>query len=102
MRPENLFDKIGAAIGFEDIDFDDHPEFSKAFILKGKNEEAIRHFFDAEMLELFTERQGIYVESAPGVFIYLKGGRKKPEQIREFMNDGYAVYAAFAERMSRS
>jgi hypothetical protein len=101
LRPEGLFDKIGAAIGFQDIDFDDHPEFSKSFALKGENEQAIRHFFDAKMLELFAKRKKICVESRPGVFIYLSGGRKKPEQIRDFMSEGYTIYSAFAERLSR-
>lgn len=102
LRPEGLFDKIGAAIGFQDIDFDHHPGFSKSFVLKGDNEHAIRRFFDEEMLKMFAERKGISVESAPGVFIFLRGGRKKPAQIREFMAEGYAVYSAFAERLSRA
>lgn len=101
LRPEGLFDKIGAAIGFQDIDFDDHPEFSDSFVLKGDNEEAIRRFFDTEMLETFAQRKGIYVESAPRVLIYLRGGRKKPEQIQEFMDEANAVCSAFAKRLLR-
>lgn len=72
-------DKIGAAIGFQDIDFDNHPEFSRSFVLKGENEQAIRHFFDTKMLELFAKRKKSCVESRPGVFIYLRGGRKFPK-----------------------
>ena len=101
MRPEHFFDKVGAAMGFQDIDFDEHPEFSKSFVLQGEDEQAIRAFFDTEMLEFLAQRKGSYIESAPGVFIYLRGGRKKPAQLREFIDEGYAVYGAFAERMSR-
>ncbi len=102
MRPEGFFSKIGAALGMQDIDFDDHPEFSKSFVLKGENEAAIRKFFDAKLLDFLAARKKSYIESAPGVFIFVHRGRKKPEQIKELMNDGYAVYAAFAERLSRS
>jgi hypothetical protein len=102
LRPENLFHKIGAAIGFQDIDFDDHPEFSEWFVLKGENEAAIRSFFDNELLDFFTQRKGTYIESAPGVFIYLYGGRKRPEQMREFITNGYMIYSTFAQRLSRN
>jgi hypothetical protein len=102
MRPEHFFDKVGAAMGLQDIDFSSHPEFSASFVLQGEDEQAIRGFFDREMLEFFAQRKGSYIESAPGVFIYLRGGRKKPAQLREFIDEGYAVYAGFAQRMART
>ena len=102
LKPEGFFDKIGAAIGFQDIDFDENPEFSKAFTLKGDDEPAIRTFFDSKMLTEFLQHQGLAVESDRGLFIYYQTGRKKPEEIRPFMADGYAIYSAFAERLSRS
>ena len=102
LKPEGFFDKVGAAIGFQDIDFDENPEFSKAFTLKGDDEPAIRTFFDREMLAEFVKHQGVAVESDRGLFIYYQTGRKKPEEIRQFMTDGYAIYSAFAERLERS
>lgn len=102
MRPENLFDWFGSAIGLQDIDFDEHPEFSKSFVLKGENEEAIRKFFDIPLLDFFAEKKGITFEGAPGTFIYMHGGRKKPEELSNYLKEGYSVYAAFVERLSRS
>lgn len=102
LRPEGLFDKIGSAIGLQDIDFAENAAFSKMFVLQGDNEPAIRTFFDNEMLEFLTTRKGCYIECRDGVFIYLRGGRKKPEQIHEFMQEGYAVYTSFVERIERS
>ena len=102
LRPEGFFDKIGAMFGFQDINFDENPEFSRSFVLKGENEAAIRSFFDNEMLDLFTQRKGISVECCPGLFIYMQGGRQRPEQIRDFMNDGFGLYSAFVERQNRS
>ena len=94
LSPEGLFDKIGAAIGFQDIDFDEHPEFSKSFVLKGEDEPAIRKFFDREKLEFFAQRKESYIETAHSFFIYTRDGRKKPEQIRKFLKEGHAVYTA--------
>ena len=94
LSPEGLFSKIGAAIGFQDIDFDEHSEFSKSFVLKGEDEPAIRNFFDRDKLEFFAQRKESYIETAHSFFIYTRDGRKKPEQIREFLKEGYSVYTA--------
>ena len=94
LSPEGLFNKIGAAIGFQDIDFDEHPEFSKTFVLKGEDEPAIRNFFDRDKLEFFAQRKESYIETAHSFFIYTRDGRKKPEQIREFLKEGHSVYTA--------
>ena len=103
MRPESLFDIVGSALGFQDIDFTDHPQFSKAFVLKGGDEPAIREFFDRPLLDFFAERRGICFECSPGLFIYFRGGtRKKPAELREYLGEGYSVYAAFVERLSRT
>lgn len=46
MRPQNLFDALGKVFGGQDIDFAEDPEFSKAFVLQGGNESAVRSKFD--------------------------------------------------------
>lgn len=102
MRPESLLDWFGSALGFQDIDFDEHPQFSKMFVLKGENEAAIRNFFDMEILDFFAERKGITFEGFPGQFIYFKGGRTtKPDDMRTYLEEGYSVYAAFMARLER-
>ena len=102
MRPEHLFDWVGSALGFQDIDFDDHPNFSKTFVLKGEEETTVREFFDNELLDFFAEKKGITFEGSPGRFIYFKGGRKtKIEDMRAYLEEGYSVYSAFMQRLSR-
>jgi len=61
------------------IDFEKHPEFSDSFVLTGNDEQAVRSFFDEKLLDLFVQHKGTCVESAPGVFIYFRNGRRKPE-----------------------
>jgi hypothetical protein len=96
--PEGLLSKLGAMVGAQDIDFDEHPEFSKSFVLKGDDESAIRDFLDIEKLEFFAERKGAYMETAADRFVYFRGKRRKPEQIRELMTAGYTAYAMFGGR----
>ncbi|TET31437.1 MAG: hypothetical protein E3J72_22225 [Planctomycetota bacterium] len=38
IRPEGLWDKLAGAVGFNDIDFADSPEFSKKFYVKSPDE----------------------------------------------------------------
>ena len=45
LSPENIFHKIGGAFGYQDIDFERFEEFSKRYLLRGKDEEAIRKTF---------------------------------------------------------
>ena len=63
MRPEGMFDKIGSALGFQDIDFESHELFSRSFVLQGSNEEAIRQYFDQSVLDFFAAKPGISVEA---------------------------------------
>ena len=101
LRPEGFFDKIGATLGFQDIDFDEHPEFSRMFVLKGRDETMIRQFFDVELLDHFSHQKKARVEAQPGLFIYLRGGRQKPEEVKQLMTDGYTVYKWFSDRSSK-
>lgn len=101
LRPENFFDFFGSALGFQDIDFDRHPHFSKMYVLKGPDEQAIRDFFNDEVLDFFTHLNGISFEGEVGRFIYFVRGRKKTEQLQELMNDGYSIYTTLAKQTER-
>jgi hypothetical protein len=99
LRPEGWF---GSALGFQDIDFDNHPEFSKLFVLKGENEASVREFFDDQILDFFVQRKGITFEGASGVFVYCRRRtRTSVQDIRKYLEEGYAVYSGFMERLSR-
>ena len=50
LRPENLFHRMLSALGYQDIDFGQRPEFSRQYILRGQDEAAIRQTFDDRVL----------------------------------------------------
>lgn len=102
LRPEGVFQKVGAALGMQDIDFEGHPEFSNSFVLTGDDEHSVRRFFDAELLEsLGQQRKEICVETTPELLIYHCGGRRKAEEVHELMNESRMIHSVFAERLSR-
>ncbi|NJL13274.1 MAG: hypothetical protein HC913_09915 [Microscillaceae bacterium] len=50
LSPENLVDKVWQSVGYEDIDFEGHPDFSERFKLMGEAKEAIRYLFQAGLV----------------------------------------------------
>ena len=99
MRPENMFDKIGSALGFQDIDFESHPLFSKSFVLQSSDETAIRQYLTPSLLEFFQTKLGISVEAQSGtMFFYRSGRRIKPEQIKDNLTQAYEVFGVMVDQ----
>ncbi|HEY5648989.1 MAG TPA: hypothetical protein VIU33_05790 [Nitrospiria bacterium] len=88
LRPEGGVDRIKAAFGFRDINFEGYPEFSGQYHLSGENEEAVRSVFNERVLYFFRERAGWTVESGGGwLAVYREGHRTKLEDYRKFIED---------------
>jgi hypothetical protein len=96
LRPENVWHKIGAWFGYQDIDFESHPAFSSKYLLRGSNEEAVRRLFTAEVLEFYESTPGLSTEGAGNTLLYYRHSvREKPEALRSFMEDGFKVLSLY-------
>lgn len=96
VRPEGFFHKVGGAFGYQDIDFESHPEFSKTYLLRGENESAIRECFDDDLLTFFETQSKISVEGVGDQLMFYRSGKRiKPGEIQQFMQDGFHVFAQF-------
>jgi hypothetical protein len=92
LAPENLFHKIGQAFGYQDIDFDSNPEFSRAYLVRGRDEDAIRTALYPQALSYFMEHEGWTVEVRSGtVGIYHAGRRLRVEEVRSFVEEAREV-----------
>ena len=60
---EKIFDRVMALTGYKDIDFEMYPDFSRKFLITGKNEAEIRSFFSKELVGFFEKNQIYHVES---------------------------------------
>lgn len=97
LAPENIFHKIGAVFGYQDIDFDTSPDFSSHYLLRGPDETAIRSVFSADALTFFAAQRGWHVEIAAGnLGIYRADKRCKPEEIRSFLEEAQSVLRVLA------
>ena len=96
LRPENIFHKIGQVFGYKDIDFDSHPEFSKRYLLKGENEEAVRATFGTQARSFYESDLKLSTEAAgPQLIHYRSGKRVSPDEISEFIKQGVRVLTLF-------
>jgi hypothetical protein len=75
VRSENFLDRIGAAIGFDDIDFESS-EFSKRFHVKCSDRRFAFDLFDPRMMEYFLERPPYEVEAHRGILVFDRGTRR--------------------------
>ncbi len=60
---EKIFDRMMAFTGYKDVDFEMYPNFSKKFLIMGKEESEIRSFFTAEIIRFFEKNQIYHLES---------------------------------------
>lgn len=97
LRPENLLDKVGGLLGFQDIDFESHPKFSSLFVLKSSDEQGTREFFKPAMLEYFENQPGINVEAERGVMFFYRGSRSKPQELKGLFAQAYATYGKIVD-----
>lgn len=99
MRPERMFDKLGSALGFQDIDFESHQMFSSSFVLQGSDEAAIRKYFDQSVLDFFSAKPGISVEAQTGtLFFYRARQRIQPREIKDNLAQAYEVFGMMVDR----
>ncbi len=96
LRPENFLHKLIAALGYQDIDFGNRPTFSSQYLLRGKDEPAIRSTFDDALLAFYEATPGISTDGGGNqIFIFREGKHTPPDQIRPFIDWAAALQNLF-------
>ncbi|MBZ0267042.1 hypothetical protein K8I85_02700 [bacterium] len=92
LRPEKITDKVAAAFGKGDIDFEHRPEFSKRMLLRGEDEAAIRRLFDATRMRFFEQNAGWSVEcDGEWLVVYRARHDCRPENLDAFLADARRI-----------
>ena len=103
LSPEGFFNRIGQKFGVQDFDFDDDPEFSKAYQLQGDNEAGVRALFTGTRRQLLmmaapdTGRRVRHMLAGAGTKLLWWQEMRLPvdEQLDAFLAAGDRVYRAF-------
>ncbi|MFC2133819.1 hypothetical protein ACFLTH_04320 [Bacteroidota bacterium] len=103
MTKKSIFYKIGEKFGMKDIDFDNDPEFSKKFLLKGIDEPAVRKLFSSSVRNFFDSQNLKYNVEAEGheLVVFTPGKRIKPELMNEHINQTLAVVRLFQKELEK-
>ena len=92
LRPEHVFHKIGQLFGYQDIDFATHEEFSKRYLLRGKDEDAVRNTFSSEALSFYETDRTLSTEAQGRQLIHYRAAKRVgPESIQDFIAEGVRV-----------
>lgn len=89
-RQRALFDALGKLFGGQDINFDDDPTFSKAFVLQTSgDEQQLRHFMSPSLRDALTKMsdKNLVLEVSGDTLLLHHGRRLKPEEIDGLMAD---------------
>ena len=89
---EKIFDRVMALTGYKDVDFEMYPDFSKKFLITGKNEAEIRSFFSEERIRFFESRQIYHVESnGEAIMLFDKIKLARTDETIAFIEYGKAL-----------
>lgn len=89
MKPENFFHRIGTLLGMQDINFEEYPEFSKQYLLRGADEDFIRATMTDPVLKFFTVEKDWCVEGVNYYLILYQRGVLLPRtKIKRFYRKG--------------
>ncbi len=98
LAPQTILDSVGALVGFRDINFDDQPDFSRKFLLRGSSESDVRALFTPRVLHAFDRLDDGFdftVEGAGECLIVYKPNREvAPDRIQSFAQQASSVAAA--------
>jgi hypothetical protein len=92
MAPENPLTRMAEVFGYQDIDIEPCPEFSRRYIVKGPDAVAIRAALYPVATAYFAEHEGWTVEAQSGtVAIYRANSRPKTEDMRAFIEEAFVA-----------
>jgi len=96
LKPERFYHKIGSVFGYQDVDFSSDSGFSKKYLLRGKDENAIRMIFGPEKLHYFKMNSGLSVESGiTDLIVYKHNKRVKVKNLSNFIQTATEINNMF-------
>jgi hypothetical protein len=102
LRPKSIVHRIAKLFGYQDIVIATRPAFSKAYLLRGKDEAAVRKLFDDTVVSHFERGNTLVAEGGGTQFVLLRPGKVvEPEQVRFFVQEGFEVLELFWRNSSR-
>ena len=92
LRPETFLYSIISALGYQDIDFAQRPEFSNQYILRGQDEPAIRRAFNDGVLGFYESHPQTCTDGGGNqLFVFRSDYRFQPQEIQSYLRMGLTL-----------
>ena len=99
LAPENFFHRIGQVFGYQDIDFDEDEAFSRAYLLRGEDEAAIRSALNPVVRSFLTGAPGWTVQTKQGAAALFRSNQRcKPPELPAFLAEALRILSALSPR----
>lgn len=99
LRPEHVFHKIGGMFGYQDIDVEGDPEFSRLYLVRGADEAAIRALFDTDVRDFYHRHPRACTEAAGAdLFFWRTKDRPRPEELERLVDEALDLAGRLARR----
>jgi carbonic anhydrase len=100
LRPERVFEKVLTMFGYQDIDLPEYPEFSGRYLLRGRDEDAIRALFNSKRIAVLEGIKNVGVEGEGScLVVYRHRRRVPPDQLPMFLDQARMIRDAFGQRL---
>jgi hypothetical protein len=98
LRPENFLHRIAGAFGYQDIDLERRPEFSRMFLLRGADEVQVRAAFSDAVAEFFETRAGMCAAGEGRELLLWQPGRvAKTDELEALIGAGFELARRFVD-----
>ncbi len=94
LRPKRLIE-FGKSSGFK---IESSPTFSKRYLLQGDEAEAIINLFNPDILRIFEEEKGWYMESVDSKLLFYKSRYLAPKKLSPFLDKSHRIATMFIGR----
>lgn len=98
LYPRNSLYVISSFLGKQDITVPSQPVFSKAYVLRGDDEGAVRNVFSDTICSFFSNRTGWNAEGkGKRLLVYRDNMRTSPEEMQNFLSEGLEILKLFEQ-----
>lgn len=89
LRPEGVLHRLGRLVGYQDIDLEAYPTFSKQYVVQGEDEEQVRSVLSAEAVAHYEALERMSTEGAGNQLVYYRASKRAPvEGVEQLMEEG--------------
>lgn len=96
VRPVHVGYRLAKLLGYRDIVISEFSRFSKKYLLRGDDEDAIRNAFTDDVVLHLEALDGLYILGERSrLVVYRAGKRLRGYELKGFLEEAFGVYAQF-------